>query len=398
MGLWEYCYEVKKLKKYIFPILSHVLVALIAVAITLGIVFASLTGGQSKLEQLQALIGDKYIDDVDWDAIEDAAAGAMVDALGDRWSYYMSAEEYLSYVEQSNNAYVGVGITVEARADGKGLNVMAVATGGPAEEAGIQLGDVIIAVEGVSTIGVDVNTIRDLIRGEAGTEVKLTVTRGGTTLDFTVARRNIQTPVATGTLLEGNIGLVTIENFDARCASETIAAIESLMAQGAEKLIFDVRYNPGGYKDELVQILDYLLPEGVLFRSEYYDGSTSTDKSDEKCLDIPMAVLVNGGSYSAAEFFAAALREYDVAAVIGEKTTGKGYFQSVFRLKDGSAVGLSIGKYYTPNGVSLEGVGIDPDVKVEIVSADIAQKLYYGTLNPMEDPQILAAMALLQGQ
>jgi len=398
LGLWEYCYEVKKLKKYIFPILSHTLVALIAVAITLGIVFASLSGEQSKLEQLQALIGDKFIDDVDWDTVEDAAASAMVDALGDRWSYYLSAEEYLSYVEQSNNAYVGIGVTVESRVDGTGLNVMAVTAGGPAEEAGIQPGDVIIAVEGVSTIGVDANAVRDLIRGEAGTEVEITVTRGGATMKFTVARRNIQTPVATGTLLEGNIGLVTIENFDARCASETIGAVEALLEQGAEKLIFDVRYNPGGYKDELVEILDYLLPEGVLFRSEYYDGSTSTDKSDAKCLDMPMAVLVNGGSYSAAEFFAAALREYDAAVTVGEKTTGKGYFQSVFKLKDGSAVGLSIGKYYTPNGVSLEGVGIDPDVKVEIVSADLAQKLYYGTLDPMEDPQILAAIAVLQSQ
>lgn len=386
------------LKKYIFPILSHVLIALLAVVITLIIVFTNVLGNQGKIAELHALIDNKFIGDIDWKSVEDAAASAMVEALDDRWSYYLSAEEYVTHMEQTNNAFVGVGITFNVRKDNQGLDVISVTEGGPAAAAGLLPEDILVAIDGKSVVNMDTNEIRDCVRGEQGTTVVLTVLRAGESYDFAVTRTFIETPVATGELLEENVGLVTIENFDARCAEETITAIEALREQGAEKLIFDVRNNPGGYKHELVKILDYLLPKGVLFRSEYYDGSISTDNSDAKCLKVPMVVLVNGGSYSAAEFFAAALWEYEAAVVVGEQTSGKGYFQSVFQLSDGSAVGLSIGKYFTPKGVSLEGVGITPDVKIEIKNSEIAQGIYYGTVNPMEDPQILAAIAVLQGQ
>ena len=196
-------------------------------------------------------------------------------------------------------------------------------------------------------------------------------------------------------MLEGNIGLITIENFDSRCAEETIAAIEALRSQGATALIFDVRNNPGGYKSELVKVLDYLLPKGPLFRSEDYRGREEVDYSDESHLDMPMAVLVNLNSYSAAEFFAAALDEYDAAVMVGEKTYGKGYFQNTFRLSDGSAVNLSVGKYYTPNGNSLAGVGLSPEVEI-IVDSETAAKISAGTLAPEDDPQIIAAVNALK--
>ena len=185
-------------------------------------------------------------------------------------------------------------------------------------------------------------------------------------------------------MLEENIGFVRIVNFNSNCASETIAAIEKLLEEGAQKFIFDVRDNPGGYAEELVKILDYLLPEGKLFTTVDYTGKEHTDMSDAACLDIPMAVLVNANSYSAAEFFAAAMAEYEAAVVVGEKTSGKGYFQSTFQLPDGSAVGLSIGKYYTPNGKSLEKIGITPDVEIAL-GEDGA------------DAQLLAAMDALAG-
>ena len=156
-----------------------------------------------------------------------------------------------------------------------------------------------------------------------------------------------------------------------------------------------MRNNPGGYKSELCKILDYLLPEGPLFRSEYYDGSTQVDSSDADCLEIPMAVLVNSESISAAEFFAAALAEYEAATVVGQQTIGKGYFQNAYELSDGSAVGLSIGKYTTPNGVSLTGVGITPDVVVEVDEA-LFRQIYYGQIAWNEDPQILAAVEVLK--
>ena len=212
-----------------------------------------------------------------------------------------------------------------------------------------------------------------------------------------VTRKTVQTPVAAYQMLEDNIGLVTIYNFDARCAQETIAVMEELLNQGAEKLIFDVRYNPGGYAHELVKVLDYILPEGDLFRTVDYAGNEDVDRSDEKCLTgIPMVVLINGDSYSAAEFFAAALREYGYAIVVGEQTVGKGYFQQTYELSDGSAVGLSVGKYFTPNGVSLaEAGGLTPDIEVAVTEEE-AFNIYAGTLAPEEDPQIQAAVEALK--
>ena len=196
-------------------------------------------------------------------------------------------------------------------------------------------------------------------------------------------------------MLEGGIGLVKIDNFDARCAEETITAIEKLRSEGARKLIFDVRNNPGGFAEELVKLLDYLLPEGDLFRSVSFDGKEKVDTSDASFLDMPMAVLVNGNSYSAAEFFAAALQEYEAAVVVGEPTVGKGYYQQTIQLGDGSAVALSTGKYYTPKGNSLAEKGITPTVRVD-VDEETASAIYYGTLQPADDPQIQAAVKALK--
>ena len=384
------------MKNTIQKVLSYVLVAAIASGTTLLCCFFDMRNDQpSKLQELQAIVEYYFIGEADTYAMEEAAASAMIEALKDRWSFYMSAEEYLGYQDTMANSYVGVGVTVQVRKDGTGLDVISVSANGPAESAGILSGDVLIAVDGTSLAGKTSEDARLLIRGEENTQVVLTVDRNGQTLEFTVTRRSFQVPVAVGKMLEDKIGLVTIENFDSRCAQETIAAIESLRQQGATALIFDVRNNPGGYKHEMVQVLDYLLPAGELFRSEDYRGQTSVDYSNEAFLDMPMAVLINGNSYSAAEFFAAALNEYDAAIVVGEKTTGKGYFQSTFQLSDGSAVNLSIGKYFTPKGVSLAGVGLQPQVE-QLVDEHTAYLIAVDALDPMEDPQILAAVNALK--
>ena len=384
------------MKNTIQKVLSYVLVAAIASGTTLLCCFFDMRNDQpSKLQELQAIVEYYFIGEADTYAMEEAAASAMIEALKDRWSFYMSAEEYLGYQDTMANSYVGVGVTVQVRKDGTGLDVISVSANGPAESAGILSGDVLIAVDGTSLAGKTSEDARLLIRGEENTQVVLTVDRNGQTLEFTVTRRSFQVPVAVGKMLEDKIGLVTIENFDSRCAQETIAAIESLRQQGATALIFDVRNNPGGYKHEMVQVLDYLLPAGELFRSEDYRGQTSVDYSNEAFLDMPMAVLINGNSYSAAEFFVAALDEYDWAVVVGEKTTGKGYFQSTFQLSDGSAVNLSIGKYFTPKGVSLAGVGLQPQVE-QLVDEHTAYLIAVDALDPMEDPQILAAVNALK--
>ena len=380
--------------KKLLRLMSYILVAALASAATFCTVHFMPNDEYSKLSELKALVDEKFIGEIDWKVAEDNAAAGMIAGLGDRWSYYMSAENYESYLEQMANSYVGVGITVTQREDGY-LDILEVTKGSPADGAGMEPGSVVIRVgeQDIAEIGMDAAT--RLIKGEEGTEVTLTVRFGDEEREYTMTRARFEVTVASGQMLENGIGLVTIENFDGRCADETIAAIEALLDQGANKLIFDVRNNPGGYKTELCKVLDYLLPEGPLFRSEYYDGKVQVDESDAKYLDVPMAVLVNSESISAAEFFAAALDEYEAATVVGEQTIGKGYFQQSYRLSDGSAVGLSVGRYTTPKGVSLTDVGITPDVVVE-VDEELFWQIYYGNVEWEDDPQILAAVDVLK--
>ena len=380
------------MKKKLLTIGSYVLVAMLATVITLALVGEN---SPSKLDRLEALIENRFIGEADSQALEDAAAAAMVKATGDRWSYYISAKDYDAHREQEENAYVGVGITIQPQEDESGFLIIMVADGGPAKEAGIEVNDLLIGVEDQDIRGMTTDEVGALVKGEEGTKVSLTVMRKGEHMTLSVERRRIEQPVAEGEMLEDGIGLVKINNFDARCAEETISAIEKLRTEGAKKLILDVRNNPGGFADELVKLLDYLLPEGDLFRSVSFDGKEQVDTSDENFLDMPMAVLVNGDSYSAAEFFAAALQEYEAAVVVGEPTVGKGYYQQTIPLGDGSAVALSTGKYFTPKGNSLADKGVIPTVRVD-VDEETAAAIYYGTLSAGEDPQLQAAIKALK--
>ena len=385
--------------KKLSQILSYVLVAALATVVTLTLTWPAETvvePRQSKLDQLQELIEQCFIGEVDSTAIEDAAADAMVSALGDRWSYYIPAAQYGSYKEQMANAYVGIGITIQVKEENQGFVITQVNPNGPAYEAGMLAGDVIVGVEDTDVRGMVMDDVAVMVKGEEGTFVSITVEREGSPMTLSVERRKVLITVATGEMLEGNIGYVRITNFDSRCAEETIAIIDELLAEGAEALIFDVRNNPGGYARELVKVLDHLLPECEVFRTVDYAGTEDVDYSDENCIDpIPMAVLVNSESYSAAEFFAAALRDYEMAVIVGDKTCGKGYFQYTYPLNDGSAVGLSVGKYFTPKGENLAGIGLTPDYPVE-VDEDTFMKIYAGTLDLMEDPQILKALEVLK--
>lgn len=368
---------------------SYVLVAAVAAG-------TALYFGGGKLGRLQRLIDRVYVEEVNWQEAQDAAAGAMVDALPDDWSYYISADAYESYRNEKENSYVGVGITVTAREEKDGLNILQVEPESSAQKVGILPGDVLVAVEDTSAAGMDINQVAALIKGEPGTQVRLTVLRDGQALEFTLERAQIQRQVAVSTMLEGNIGYIAIRNFNENSAAQSIEAVDTLIEQGATRLIFDVRNNPGGYKAEMVKLLDHLLPEGDLFRSVDYKGTEQTDKSDESCIELPMAVLINSQSYSAAEFFAVALQEYEWAVTVGEPTVGKGHFQLTYELSDGSAVALSVGKYYTPKGVSLADVGgLVPDDQVE-VDEETAARIYAGVLPPEEDPQLQAAIKALQ--
>ncbi len=379
--------------KKLITVLSYLTTAMAACAVTLLVTIGK-TPGSTKLDQVEYLIKNRFIEEADMEKAEDAAATAMIDSLGDRWSYYLSAADYATHKEQVDNAYVGIGITISPEENSQGFLILAVQKDSGAEAAGLLAGDIITGAESQDVRGMTTAQLRDIIRGKEGTSVSLEITRDSEVLRVQVTRMRILTEVVRYEMLENSIGLIAISNFDARCADETIAAIEALREQGAQALIFDVRNNPGGYATELVKVLDYLLPEGDLFRTLDYAGRETVDKSDASFLDMPIAVVCNEDSYSAAEFFPAAIQEYGAGTIVGMPTCGKGYFQYTYELSDGSAVGLSAGKYFTPSGKSLIGTGIQPDVVVK-VDDETRAKIAYGTLDAKDDPQIQAAVDIL---
>ena len=386
----------KKIWKVILITLSLVLLVAVTVFATLIATGYRPQSAQplsvQKVSEIEAYLDRYFIDSYDEKALADAAASGLVAATGDRWSYYLTAEEYQAYEEAMNNAYVGIGVTITLSEEDGGMRIESVTPGSPAEEAGLQVGDIITHAEGQATAEIGMDATRAIVKGEEGTFVTLTISRSGERFELRVERRSIETPVAVGEMLENGIGYVRINNFDNRCAQETIAETDRLISEGAQALIFDLRFNGGGLKSELVKTLDYILPEGVVFQSKDYQGRESTDRSDARCLELPIAVLVNAESYSAAEFFAAAIQEYAWGSVVGAKTTGKGNFQNAFRLSDGSLLNISTGKYFTPNGVSLSETGVTPDLEVELSEEDQA-RFYYGRLPHEEDAQLQAAIA-----
>lgn len=374
----------KRLRAFLKRYLPYVLVAALASAATW---FAADLLPTSKLDRLAAAIDKKFIGDSDSTAMQDAAAEAMIASLGDRWSYYISAQEYADHLDRQSNSYVGIGVTIQGRQDKQGFDIVAVTSGGPAEEAGIRAGDILTHADGTFLGELTTAEVRGFVMGEKNTKVTLTLLRDEEAMELVVTRKVVHSKAADGQMLTEKIGYVVISNFHSGAGAETIAQVEKLLDEGAEKIIFDVRNNPGGYVHEMVEALDYLLPEGPLFCSVNYNGKEDVESSDAECLEIPMAVLINGNTYSAAEFFAAALVEYDWAVSVGEPTTGKGYYQTTIELGDGSAVQLSTGAYTTPKGVNLtEAGGLQPQVAV--MPGQTAESL-------QEDPQIAAAMEIL---
>ena len=392
--------EDKKEKRgdFLRKTVSYIFVAALASLLTL-LVFGNTQKNQfRKLQELRTVIDRMFIGNVDEGYMTDVMAAAMVASLDDQWSYYVPADQYQLYQEQHTNSYVGIGVTIRILEDGSGFEIQQVEPNGPAKEGGILPGDVIVAVDGsrVSDIGTD--AAQERISGQEGTGVQLTVLREQQELVIELTRRSILVEVASGKMVTDTIGYIQISNFNERCAQETLEIFKELEEQGAKAMIFDVRFNPGGYVSEMVDVLDFLLPAGVLFQTEDYAGRTAQETSDADCKDIPMAVLINGDSVSAAEFFAAALTEYDYAITVGQPTLGKGYFQQGIELSDGSLVNLSIGKYYTPKGVSLAEVGgLQPDIPVDVDEETMA-KIYAEVLSEEEDIQLQTAIAELKKQ
>jgi len=348
-----------------------------------------------KLDEIMAIVDKYFVGDYDAAAAMDGAALGYVYGLGDEWSSYYTAEQTAQLMQSNENTYVGIGITISF-AEADMYTVLSVTDGGPAQQAGVQVMDVLTAVDGVSVT--DFPTTDDVVnavKGEEGTTVKITVVRQGQLLDFEVQRAAVFNEMVTTRMLDGKIGYVAIDQFEKNIDVEFNTKVDELLSDGAEALIFDVRFNPGGYLTVMVNMLDKLLPEGTVISITDKAGKVTEYRSVAEHLDVPMAVITNEYSVSAAEFFAASLQEYGVAEIVGTKTNGKGFAQNLFPLSDGSSVNLSTDRYYTPKGVSLAGVGVTPDHEVELTQE---QLINFAQLTDEQDPQLQKAIEVIRKQ
>lgn len=380
--------------------LIHILVTVaVTVAATLAAVVLLLClalgkWGVSVMEGI-ALVNSQFVAEFDGNQAADAAMSGIVGALGDRWSYYLNADQYEAQNDRRANSFVGIGVTVSYERE-DGLLIQSVERGGPAEQGGLLPGELIVAVDGDPCAGDARYEAVDRIQGEEGTTVTLTVqSAGGGSREVTLTRARISRHSVEWTMLEDKTAVITVSNFYTDCGQQGEAAMADAAAAGAQRIVFDMRNNPGGYITELTYFLDAVLPEGVIFRTTGPHGFEREEKSDENCVELPMAVLVNADTYSAAEFFAAELQEEDWAIIVGTPTSGKGYSQITYPLLHGGAMAISTNTYRTGNGVSLIGTGLDLDLEVSLTEEQNAL-LASGALAPEEDGQLQAAIEALQ--
>ncbi len=353
----------------------------------------------AKMEALLTFIEENYIREYDKDQLWDDMYSAMFDSIEDPYSTYMTAEEYAAYVADRSGNYVGIGISVVYDKATGGAYIHRVTTDSPAAKAGLQPGDIVTAV-GELTLSFDTyNQALNLVRGEEGTAVKLTVLRNGESLQVEVIRGKMKTENVFYEKLEGNVAYVEILSFSEDITvSQFEAALKQAAEEGCTSYVFDLRNNPGGSLDVICKCLDLLLPEGDIVHIVSADGKSESRKSDkEHFLDAPMAVLCNGNTASAAELFTADLRDYGLATIVGETTFGKGTMQSITPLTDGSALKITH-RYYNPaSNVSYDGVGIKPHEGCEVILTEEELDNFY-KMTHEEDRQLQKALDVLLGK
>lgn len=345
--------------------------AVLAALVVLGALFFAVgrTDGVkflNKVDSVRGIIARDYVGDADWNAIADGAADGMIQAVGDKWSYYMTAEEYDSYKDYSSNTGSGIGVTVKTEDTAGGFVIQSVVAASPAGEAGLTAGETIVSVAGEDIKGLTAQELRTKLQAQTGDFELGLLEKDGSSRTVSIHVGTYYANPVEYKMLDNGIGYVRIVNFEQGAAENAKSAVNALRDAGAVSLVFDVRSNPGGRLDELISLLDFLLPEGDLFISVGKDGKEQVYTSDAGCVQMPMAVLINADSYSAAEFFAAALSEYGYAGIVGEASTGKGRSQVTYELSDGSAVHISTRRYLTPHRVDLAAQGgLTPDVIVQ---------------------------------
>ena len=351
---------------------------------------------ETSLNKIQSLIDDYYLwsDEIDEDALIESAIEGYVEGLGDVYTEYIPEEDMEEFTEDITGSFVGIGIYMIGDEETDSIVVYYPIPDSPAEQAGVQAGDIIKSVDGVEYTYEDIDTIADNIKGEEGTTVTLVVERDGEELEFEIERATINTNPITIEVLEDNIGYLKLPSFDTDTAEDFKEKVEELQKQGCTSLIIDLRNNGGGILDETTDIADLLLEKGrtIITTKDKYENEEVIISEDEATFEMPVVILANENSASASEVLIGALKDNDRATIIGTTTYGKGVIQTVISLSNGGSLKLTTAEYYTPNGTAINGVGIDPDIEIEL--PDTVTNIY--SVDESEDTQLQAAIEFLQ--
>mgnify|MGYP004570787387 CR=1 FL=1 len=350
-----------------------------------------------KIKSIENLFDQQYIGSLDAEKLTDSMIEGYIAGTGDPYANYMNAQEFAEYVKKNSGASVGIGIRVVFLSAEQSMQIVTVLPSSPAEAAGLLPGDRIIKVNGESVSDLGYQMAVSQIQGEEGSYVELNVLRGSNPAvehTFYIERKVLSETTVSFRMYDEKIGIIRIMEFSRTTPTGVKNAVESLKKSGAERLVFDVRSNPGGDLDGVCETLDYLLPEGPIVRLVDKNGKEELRSSEAGSIDMPMVVLINSNTASAAELFAKALWDYQKATLVGTTTFGKGTAQSILRLPDNSAVAISTHTYYPPYSDNYDGVGVKPDVEVEL--SENAQGMNIYQLPDSEDAQLLRGVEVLR--
>lgn len=345
------------------------------------------------LTRAKRIISDQYVDELTEDQIEkmdDAALGAMVNSLNDPYSYYFNMEELEDFNESNEEEYVGIGVNVEYNEKARKIIVTSPTPESPAEKAGVLPLDEITGADNLTVMQNGVDAVIDHIKGGVeGDTVNVHVMRDGVAKTLKIRRSKIVTKTIFSKMLDKNVGYIRITQFKHNSVADFDVAIKELKENNAKSLIIDLRNNPGGYADSVIRMTDQLLPKGTIAYLENNKGQRQYFESDTRCLDMPMSILINEGTASAAELMAGSLKAYEKAVIVGKKSYGKAVGQVPIMLTKDTAIYLTTARYYTPNGECIDKLGIKPDIEVELPE-ELAHRI--SELTVSEDPQLKAAL------
>lgn len=344
-----------------------------------------------KVNLIEDIISRYFLFEENIDKVEDGIYSGLMNGLGDPYSVYYNEKDYAALTESTSGVYHGIGAVVSKNVNTGVITVIKVFENSPSKEAGMMAGDIIYKVDGIDVTGLDLDIlVSTYIRGEKGSVVNITVLRGEALeqIDISVTRNTIEVPTVEKKMLNNNIGYINVSQFDEPTNEQFRKAIEELSAAGMESLIIDLRNNPGGLLDAVVDMLDYMLPNGLLVYTADKNGNGNKYYSDDNHeVKIPIVVLINENSASASEVFTGAIKDYNRGTVVGKKSFGKGIVQNVLPLGDGTAIKITTQHYYTPTGFDLHGKGIEPDIEVSMEDG--------GIIGESNDTQLNKAIELL---